>query len=231
MAGGADTLVMPVKPVSAADPSTPSTPTPSLDLTQLKATNATLDKILKDIPGVTKLLEKCAKLGGVSSGPKPGDSISKIGWNIWTHSAATNAHYGHGLTDKQISEQDVIVVVQEDPNGPKLPLGGREMKGQIVSVQRLCDLQHQYNGCADGGHWGYMNVQGYGKAGERVVMSWAIISVAPDGSVRGGGYPPPRAANHKDGSGAGTGGGEYAGRKWEVVLGQNTSVPIIDDSH
>ena len=57
----------------------------------------------------------------------------KVGWNVWTHSEKTNAHYGHGLTDKQISEQDVIVVVQEDPKGPVLPLGGyREIRGQII---------------------------------------------------------------------------------------------------
>ena len=222
-----------MKPAAAvvAKDTAPAKPA-ALDMTQLKTVNFKLDLTLAAIPGAQKLLDKCHALGGVSQGPKPGEATTKVSWNIWTHSAKTNEHYGHGLTDKQIAEGDIIVVVQEDPKGPALPLGDpREVRGTVVAMHRLCDMSHQYSACADGGHWGNMKVQAFGKAGEKATLSWRIINVADDGRVRGGGFPPPRPANHKDGSGAGTAGGEYAGRKWEVTIGQHASVPIIEDEH
>lgn len=199
-------------------------------LSQLKASNPRIDALLKEVPGLAKFLEK----NSVSSGPREGDARTEVTWSLWTHSEETNKKYGHGMKDAQILS-DLIVVMQpsaDEKAGVKF--GYNSFAGQeIVGVYRTSDLVARKNTAYDGGHLGEFDVVGHGKKGEKAVMSWAIVSIAENGDVRGGGYPTARGGKivpYQDQKGAGGGGGEYWGRAARIEHGKtNNYVPLTDN--
>ena len=200
-------------------------------IANLQRTNPRLPKLLSDLPGVKLWLDRQVAAGAVSTGAKPGEATSSVRWDVWTHGEGTKAKYGHNLTDKQVLNEDVIVVFKIDPQGKPLDIGGyRSYSGSILAVHRMCDLGRPCV-AGDGGWLSNMNVEVSGQPGTQADCAWAIISIDQNGRVRGGGYPPPRPANHANGSGAGSAGGEYAGRRWLVKCGAPAYVPIIADEH
>ena len=199
-------------------------------LKQLSASNPRFDALLKELPGLGKFLEK----NSVSPGPRDGEAKTEVTWSVWTHSEQTNKKYGHGMTDKQVLS-DLIVVMQPsaDP-GASVKFGYNSYPGQeIVGVYRTGDVVRNRSSAYDGGHLGEFDVVGHGKKGEQAVMGWAIVSVDDSGNVRGGGYPTARGGKlvpYQDQKGAGGGGGEYWGRAARIEHGKtNNYVPLTDN--
>lgn len=197
---------------------------------QLKASNPRFEALLKEVPGLGKFLEK----NTVSNGPREGDSRTEVTWSLWTHSEATNKKYGHGMKDEQILS-DLIVVMQPSPDAKaNVKFGYQSFAGQeIIGVYRTGDLIGRKSTALDGGHLGEFDVVGHGKKGEQAVMAWAIVSIADDGNVRGGGYPTARGGKivpYQDQKGAGGGGGEYWGRAARIEHGKtNNWVPLTEN--
>ncbi len=201
----------------------------SAQLEQLSQSNPKTEALIKENPGVAKLLARSS----VSSGPRPGESRTEIAWGLWTHSEKTNAKYGHGMKDAQI-KSDYIVVFQPsaDPKA-SVTLGRNSYPGQeIVGVYKAGD-HLRMNAAYDGGHLGEIDVVGHGKKGEQAVYGWAILGIAEDGRALGGGFPTSRDGKvvaYQDQKGAGGGGGEYWGRGARVTQGAtNNHVPITDN--
>ena len=80
---------------------------PKLNLDHLRVSNPKIDELIKENPGLGKLLEK----NTVSKGAREGEARTEVSWSFWTHSEGTNKKYGHGMSDKQITS-DYIVVFQ-----------------------------------------------------------------------------------------------------------------------
>jgi hypothetical protein len=200
-------------------------------LEQLTKSNPRLGELITANPGLGKFLEK----NTVSSGPRPGESRTEVAWDFWTHSAKTNQKYGHGLTDEQITN-DYIVAFQPSPDaGASVNLGRASFKGhEIVGVYQAGQEMRGRNTAYDGGHLGTFDLVAHGKKGEAAVLGWAIISVGPDGNVRGGGFPTARngvmVPYQDQKSGDSGGGGEYHGRAARITHGRTDNfVPIVGD--
>lgn len=199
-------------------------PAAPADTSFLETNNARFADVVKRTPGVTAFLAR----NSVSSGPRTGEVSTPVSWSFWNHSAATSKKYGHGMTDDMI-KGDVIVVFQPTTTpGAGVDFGGRQFPGhEIIGVFQVGD---QVNGTSpvDGGFLGNMRLSAHGAAGSKAVLAWAVVSIAPDGHVRGGGYPttsgtaPVPYQRNANGS-------EYHGRAAEVVHGQQAHVPITDE--
>lgn len=201
-----------------------------LNLDHLSQSNPKIAQLIKENPGLGKLLER----NTVSSGPRAGEVKTEVSWEFWTHSEKTNKKYGHGMTDKQITS-DYIVAFQPSPvKGASVNLGNGAIAGhEIIGVYKAGDHIPRKNTAYDGGHLGEFDLKGHGEKGKEAVMGWAIITVTEDGNVRGGGYPTMRGGKlvpYQDQKGEGGGGGEYWGRAARVTHGQtNNYVPITDN--
>ncbi|MDP2343294.1 MAG: hypothetical protein Q8O67_20215 [Deltaproteobacteria bacterium] len=201
-----------------------------LNLDHLRQSNPKIDALIKENPGLGKLLEK----NTVSKGPREGEARTEVSWSFWTHSEGTNKKYGHGMTDKQIQSDYIIAFQPSTEKGAAVKLGGNQWAGQeIVGVYKAGDQIPRLHTAYDGGNLGEFDLVAHGKKGEQAVLAWAIVSVADDGNVRGGGYPTTRggaAVPYQDQKGAGGGGGEYWGRAARVTHGQtNNYVPITEN--
>ncbi len=201
------------------------------DLSQLRAANPRIDELIQQNPGLGKLLAK----NTVSPGPREGETRTEITWQFWTHSEKTNKKYGHGMSDKQITS-DYIVVFQPSPEkDAKVSLGRNQYPGhEIVGVYQTGQHIPRMGTAYDGGHLGEFDVVTHGKKGEKAVLAWAIVTVGEDGNVRGGGYPTSRGGQvvpyQDQKSGTTSAGGEYWGRAARITHGdKNNFVPITDN--
>jgi hypothetical protein len=193
------------------------------DLTYLAAANPRLDEVLKKTPGLDAFLQK----NTVSTGPSESDASAPVRWPFWNHSAATGKKYGHAMTDEMIKADTIIAFQPSTKPGAMVDFGGRKFPGhEIIGVFNVGD---QITGTTpvDGGFIGNMTIEPFGAAGQKATIAWAVVSIAPDGRVRGGGYPT------TDGNGPvpyqrNQHGSEYHGRAAEVTLGQPASIPITE---
>ena len=211
---------MPIDPLRSSSMQSPARRASDAFLTR---NNPKTAQLVASTPGLGLFLDR----NSVSAGPRPGDVETQISWGLWNHSEATSRKYGHGMKDDQI-KSDVIVVFQpsSDP-AATVSFGGQRYPGrEIIGVYRLGDQVTGVSG-VDGGFLGQFQVTAHGKAGDRATIAWAVVSIGPDGRVRGGGFPttsggkpvPYQQNQH---------GGEYHGRAAEVVHGARSYVPVTD---
>lgn len=193
------------------------------DLSLLAKNNPKFGEVLKKTPGLMQFLGKST----VSEGPRGNGSSTRVEWTWWNHSQATGKKYGHSLSDDQIRSDTIVVFQPTSKPGAQVTFGGRSFPGnEIVAVFNVGD---QITGVSsyDGGFLGRMTFEAHGQAGEKATLAWAVVSIAPDGQVRGGGFPttsggvPVPYQQNKHGS-------EYHGRAAEIVHGSPAFVPITD---
>ncbi len=175
-----------------------------VDLSFLKRSNPRIDQILKDNPGVGKLL---AQNAGAIYKPKRGEVQTTFSWPVWTHSPASA-----GLT--KANEKDIIVVWQEVPGSKaRVHLGYQSFPGEIIALHRV-NLRDQgpvrpWTASDKGYIWPSMTVTASGAKGKAAKMHWAVVTIDKQGRVTGGGYP----------SG-------YSGRSFTGVHGRVDYIPL-----
>ena len=194
----------------------------------MRASNPRIDALIQENPGLGKLLQK----NTVSSGPRAGQAETEVRWRFWTHSEKTGKQYGHGLTNAQILSDFIICVQPSADANASVTLGRSTFPGcEIIGVYRVSDHLTGHSSASDGGHLGKFDLMAHGNKGDQAVVGWAIVSVGPDGNVRGGGFPTMRGGKmvpYQDQTQPGGGGGEYWGRAATITHGSSNSVPITD---
>lgn len=195
----------------------------NLDTSFLKTVNPKLDEVLKRTPGLDLFLAG----NTVSTGAKAGQAASSIDWPFWNHSAATGKKYGHSMTDAQIKADTIIVFQPTKAPGACVSFGGRRFPGhEIIGVFNVGDQVTGVSGY-DGGFLGSFRAQAHGPQGDKATIAWAVVSIAQDGHVRGGGYPTTDASGpvpyQRNQHGA-----EYRGRAGEIEFGKQAYMPITD---
>jgi hypothetical protein len=204
----------------------PRTPKDDLNAvrSQLKTNNPKIDELIKENPGLGLFLSR----NSVSTGPRPGEAKSEVAWDFWTHSAATNQKYGHGMTDAQILSDYIVVVQPSSLPQTKVDIGGTMAGYEIIGVYKVGDEVSRPSGAFDGGHLGRLKVHAHGRPGD-AILAWAVVSIDKNGNINGGGYPTKRAGAfvpYQDQPIGGGGGGEYHGRAARITHGQKSSVPL-----
>ena len=175
----------------------------------LAQTNSGLEAIIADNPGVRKLVDRWAANASILQ-PQAGDKATTIRFAMWSHSKESA-----GMRDEPF--KDIIVVWQNNAGGQDMDLGiGVGCRGRVIGVYRLDQFafstmaeakaanpklpikeieKDKFLHISDDQHyvgsyeWRDMKVQASGPVGADVWIKWAIIDLATDGSVRGGGYP------------------------------------------
>jgi hypothetical protein len=195
-------------------------------LAHLRQSNPFLDNVLKQNPGVQKLVERFHANGAVAQ-PKPTDAKSKVVFEMWSHSKASG-----GMPVEPF--KDVIFVWQNDPTGKsKLDFGRQSVDGKLIAVHRLDQLAFKTEAAAkatadekspvakefEPGKWALvsddktyrgsyewenMEVTAHGEPGQKFDINWAILSIDADGQVKGGGWP-----------------GGWSGRTTQGVIGKD----------
>lgn len=199
-----------MSPIRVSGPGAAAPRSNGVDLSFLRKTNPKLDEVIRDNPGVLKLIERMAANGGVVQ-PKPTDAKSKITFEVWTHSKKSG-----GMPVEPFG--DVIFVWQNNAPGEKgkVDFGGyQSFDGKLIGVFRLDQLAYPSAAAAKDAtgfvphefapgkwcvisddknyvgsyEWQSMPVTASGPKGANLEINWAIVGVGPQGNVLGGGFP------------------------------------------
>ncbi|MBX7116438.1 MAG: hypothetical protein K1X64_19090 [Myxococcaceae bacterium] len=163
----------------------------------------------------------------------PAFKSTKVNFEMWTHSKESG-----GMPEEPF--KDVIFVWQNDA-AATLDFGRQRVNGKLIGVYRLDQLAFESEAAAlatakdkatqkarefepgkwalisddktyrNSLEWSDMAVKAVGKQGSPFEINWAILNVASDGSIRGGGWP-----------------GGYSGRTLRGTFGQDASLKMPD---